>query len=260
MTNEEWAVFAPFLVREGARSGRPPTDHRLILDAVFWIARTGAPWRDLDATFPKWTRVLPPVPTVDLGGGLGRDPRGSRRERRGPGQRPDDRQYHRTRPPALGGREKRGFTPGPSHHDIGRSRGGLTTKNHLRANGLGLPVALLLTPGEALDAKGFGPVIDQPGPEPKVLIADKGYDSDAIRDDIRARGAEPVIPMKRNRVVQGPVDSFVYALRNRIERSFNRLKNDRRIATRYDKTSASYLGFAPIGAIRLWIRCFVNTA
>lgn len=57
MTDEEWAIFAPFLVREGARSGRPPQDHRAILDAVFWIARTGAPWRDLDTSFPKWTRV-----------------------------------------------------------------------------------------------------------------------------------------------------------------------------------------------------------
>lgn len=102
--------------------------------------------------------------------------------------------------------------------------------------------------------------MDQPGPEPKVLIADKGYDSDAIRDNLRERGAEPVIPMKRNRLAQLPVDGFVYTLRNRIERCFNRLKNDRRIATRYDKTSASYLGFALIGAIRLWIRHFVNTA
>jgi len=101
--------------------------------------------------------------------------------------------------------------------------------------------------------------MDQPGPEPKVLIADKGYDSDGIRDDLRARWAEPVIPMKRNRLAQLPVDGFVYALRNRIERCFNRLKNDRRIATRYDKTAASYLGFALIGAIRLWIRHFVNT-
>ncbi len=75
-------------------------------------------------------------------------------------------------------------------------------------------------------------MIDQPGPEPKVLIADNGYDSNAIRDDLRARGAEPLIPMKRNRLARLPVDSVVYALRNLI-------KNDRRIATRYDKASAS---------------------
>jgi transposase len=53
MSDEEWAFLAPFRVRIGARSGRPPTDHRLLLDAIFWLARTGAPWRDLDARFGK---------------------------------------------------------------------------------------------------------------------------------------------------------------------------------------------------------------
>ena len=93
-----------------------------------------------------------------------------------------------------------------------------------------------------------------------MLIADKGYDSDAIRDDLRRRRAEPVIPNRRNRLVQERVDGFIYALRNRIERCFNKLKHSRRIATRYDKTSESFLGFVLIGAIRLWIRHFVNTA
>jgi len=55
MRGEEWAIFAPFPVREGARSGRPPSDHRAILDAIFGIARIGAPWCDLDASFPYWT-------------------------------------------------------------------------------------------------------------------------------------------------------------------------------------------------------------
>jgi transposase len=158
------------------------------------------------------------------------------------------------------GAKKEGFARRSDGHDIGRSRGGLTTKIHLRANGLGLPVGLVLTPGEASDTKGYGSVMDHPGPQPKVIIANKGYDSDAIRDDLKARGVGPVIPRKRNRRVQAPVDGFVYALRNRIERCFNKLKQSRRIATRYDKTSASFLGFALIGAIRFWIRHFVNTA
>ena len=57
MDDEEWAFFSPFLVHEGARSGRPPADHRLILDGVFWIARTGVPWRDLHEHFGKWSSV-----------------------------------------------------------------------------------------------------------------------------------------------------------------------------------------------------------
>ncbi len=57
ISDEERAFLAPFLVRTGAHNGRPPSDHRLILDAIFWIARTEAPWRDLDARFGKWSNV-----------------------------------------------------------------------------------------------------------------------------------------------------------------------------------------------------------
>ena len=99
----------------------------------------------------------------------------------------------------------------------------------------------------------------EPGPKPKVLIADRGYDSDAIREDLIARETEPVIPMRRNRKAQDAVDSAIYALRNLIERCFNKLKNSRRLATRYDKTTESYLGFVLIASARLWCKHFVNT-
>jgi transposase len=57
MSDEEWAFFAPFMIETGPRRGRPPRDHRLVLDGVFWIARTGAPWRDLPDHFGKWSSV-----------------------------------------------------------------------------------------------------------------------------------------------------------------------------------------------------------
>ena len=102
--------------------------------------------------------------------------------------------------------------------------------------------------------------MDEPGPEPKVMIADKGYDSDAIREDLKRRGAEPVIPPRKNRKAQPVIDGHIYALRNLIERCFSKLKHSRRLATRYDKTAASYIGFVLIASARLWIRYFVNTA
>ena len=101
--------------------------------------------------------------------------------------------------------------------------------------------------------------MDEPGPEPKVLIADKGYDSDAIREDLIERGAEPVIPPRKNRKVQQPIDGYIYALRNLIERCFSKLKQSRRLATRYDKTAASYIGFVLIASARIWVRHFVTT-
>jgi transposase len=100
--------------------------------------------------------------------------------------------------------------------------------------------------------------MDAEAPDPKVFIADKGYDSDGVRADIEERGGVPVIPMRRGRKLQIAVDDFIYALRNRIERCFNRLKNARRLATRYDKTAASYLAFIHIVSLRLWAKDFVN--
>lgn len=128
----------------------------------------------------------------------------------------------------------------------------------MRTNSLGLPVAVTLSSGETSDFKGYEPLMDEPGPEPKVLIADKGYDSDAIREDLAERRVEAVIPARRNRKVQLPIDGCIYALRNIIERCFSKLKHSRRLATRYDKTSESYLGFVLLASARLWCRHFVN--
>ena len=112
-----------------------------------------------------------------------------------------------------------------------------------------------ITAGQVSDYRGYDLVMDDNDlPTPKVLIADKGYDSGAIRDDVEARGGTPVIPARRTRINSEPVDGFVYALRNLIERCINKLKNARRVATRYDKTAASYLGFVEIAAARLWFR------
>jgi transposase len=117
-----------------------------------------------------------------------------------------------------------------------------------------------VTLGEAHDATAYGALMNEAAPEPKVLIADRGYDADAIRSDVESRGGTPVIPTKRNRKVQIATDGFIYALRNRIERAIGRLKNARRVATRYDKTATSYLGFVQLAAIRLWLKHCVNTA
>ena len=100
-----------------------------------------------------------------------------------------------------------------------------------------------ITGGEVSDYKGFDTLLDDDLPLAKVFIADKGYDSDGIRGSLEASGAAPVIPGRANRKQPIPIDAFIYALRNRIERCFNKLKCSRRLATRYDKTAASYLGF-----------------
>jgi transposase len=100
----------------------------------------------------------------------------------------------------------------------------------------------------------YAHLIDDEAAAPKAMLADKGYDSDAIRADLESRGTEPVIPTKSNRKVQRPVCRDTYALRNRIERFFNKLKHSRRVATRYDKLTNSFLGFVQLATIRIWTR------
>ena len=93
----------------------------------------------------------------------------------------------------------------------------------------------------------------------EALLADKGYDSDVIREEIAAAGVEAVIPAKSNRRVPIPHDREKYRWRTQAERLFSKLKNWRRVATRHDKTSESYLGFVALASIKLWIP-FVHLA
>lgn len=111
-----------------------------------------------------------------------------------------------------------------------------------------------ITGGEVSDYKGYDALADDELPTARVLIADKGYDADRIRENVIERGGTPVIPGRSNRKIPIPVDGFIYALRNQIERCFNKLKCARRFATRYDKTASSYLGFIHIVSVRLWYR------
>lgn len=92
---------------------------------------------------------------------------------------------------------------------------------------MGLPIAFALTGGEVSDFKGYLPIMNADGPAPKVLLADKGYDADYIREDMERRGAAAMIPTKRNRKIQLLVDPAIYALRNMVARCFNKLKNAR---------------------------------
>ena len=116
-----------------------------------------------------------------------------------------------------------------------------------------------MTPGQAHDVQGFGPLFRMLSDRIEALLADKGYDADAVRAQIAAAGVEAVIPSKRNRRAPVPHDREKYRWRNQIERLFSKLKNWRRVATRYDKTKESYLGFVAIASIQLWIP-FVHDA
>ncbi len=111
-----------------------------------------------------------------------------------------------------------------------------------------------ITPGPTSGYLGFDLVMDDNLPEPSVLLADRGHDSDKARETMKARNVVSVIPMRKSRSLRVAVDRTLYRLRNRVERCFNKLKNVRRVATRYDKIAKSFLSFIDIMSIRLLLR------
>ena len=86
------------------------------------------------------------------------------------------------------------------------------------------------------------------------VLADKAYDTDAVLASVAAIGAQVVIPSKKNRLVQRLIDRNLYRDRNKVERFFSRLKQFRRLATRYDKTASSFLGMVHFVSALLWLR------
>jgi transposase len=138
---------------------------------------------------------------------------------------------------------------------MGRSRGGLTTKIHALVDAAGLPIALKLTAGQAHDGKSAADMLGAIGPG-QILLADRAYDSDALRRDLAARGAwANVKPMSR-RINIPAFSPFLYRFRNLVERFFNKLKHFRAVATRFEKHDANYLALVKLAAIRIWLRAY----
>lgn len=248
MSDEEWAFHERFILAVRAPNGRKPMNHRLVLDGIFWIARTGSPWRDLPEEFGKWSSVY--------------------------------RQFRRWTLAGLWewileALNESGVVPAAlqmidstvvrAHHQAAGAKGGLrdrvlavrevaSRQRSTSASMAGLPMRSDITPGQTSDYLGFDLIMDDNLPEPSVLLADRGYDSDRVRETMEARNVVPVIPMRKSRKLRVAVDRTLYRLRNLVERCFNKLKNARRVATRYDKTAESFLGFIDITSIRIWLR------
>jgi transposase len=219
------------------------------LDGILWICRTGAPWRDLPAAFGKWNSVwkqfrrwcesgvwdLLLQALADSGGALDML------------QMIDSTIVRAHRCAASEKTEEQ-------NQALGRSRGGFSTRIHVRCNAAGLPIGIVLSEGEAHDVTAYEGLMQQRDSDPGAMLADKGYDSDAICQDLWDSGVTPEIPTRGNRKVQYSVSKPLYATLSRIECFIGRLKEQRRIAARYDKLATSFIGFVFLGCIRTWAR------
>lgn len=182
--------------------------------------------------------------------------RRARRDERHRPPRADVRFHHGARP-RIGGRSQRG----QDGQALGRSRGGFSTKIHLKTDFAGLPIAFDLTAGQDGDSPHF-PILLDLGPDivPRAAIGDKGYDSKANRAAARSRGICPVIPFKKT--AKNPPAFFartLYRGRARIEQAVGKLKRFKRVALRCEKTAQNYGSFVALSLTFILIKS-VHTA
>ncbi|MBY3224594.1 IS5 family transposase [Rhizobium laguerreae] len=248
LRDDQWERIRGF-VPGGTKGKRGPrTNNRLFLDALLWMARSGSRWRDLPERLGDYRSVKRRYYRWIEVGVLDEMLAMLAREA-------DlewlmiDSTIVRAHQHAAGARKVKG---GPDAQGLGRSRGGLSTKIHAATEALGLPVRLIASPGQRNDIAFAHDLVD--GIQAAATIADKGYDADHLCDKITETGADVVIPPKRNRKLQRPYDADLYKERNRIERFFSKLKQFRRVATRYDKLLANFMGFVKLAAIAIWLK------
>lgn len=242
-----------------------------MIEAILWVARTGAPWRDLPADagvcwktaagrFYRWAAsgIWASI-LVELQQEA--DERGD-----------VDRSKHfvdgtvvRAHQHAAGARA------GTQENEaLGRSRGGFTTKFHVKAEGNGKPLAFVLTPGQRHEVRAFEPLMEvdefvgRDGPNgspirPERVVGDKGYSYHRIRRYLAYRGILAVIPRRSDQDEDPHFDRGLYRERNKVERLVGRLKQWRRVATRYEKRAGSYLAMLMLAAIVLWLQ-FADTS
>lgn len=237
LTDEQWlAIRRRIPQRRGPRAGKRD---RNFLDAIVWIARTGAPWRDLDARFGPWKTVYNRFRNWAQRGWWEQIFRGTEiSEAVGSIL---DGSVVRAHQDSAGGRG------GPSANAIGRSRGGFSTKLHAVVTLEGQPIEIRLTPGQQHEATVADTLLDFV--HGTHCLADGGYDADRILESARGRDLQAVIPPSKNRKNQRRYDRAMYRLRYRVEVFFHNLKRYRRIATRYDKTVGCFLAFIHVVCI-----------
>ena len=248
LSDYEWSVIRPMLPNKPR--GVPRVDDRRTLNGIFWVLRSGAPWRDLPERFGPhttcynrfvrwrragvWDHIMDAVTAAH------------------------DAAVQMIDTSVVRVHQHGACIAGNREQHMGRSRGGLTSKIHAVVDADGLPVGLGLTPGEAHDNR-LCSVLLTGLHQGTMLLADRGYDADWIRDFASQNGAWANIPPKRNRKEPICFSPYLYRARNLIERFFNKIKQCRRVATRYDKLAANYLAFVKLASIRLWLRAYEST-
>ncbi len=216
----------------------------MMINAILWILRTGAPWRDMPEAYGPWKSVYTRFSRWSKQGVWEQILKALSQDSDNESKMPDGSviRAHQHAAGAKGGQE---------HQALGRSRGGFSTKIHVVVDALGYPVDIALTPGQTHDSVPAMSMLEDI--RAIYVIADKAYDNDKIINLLESQGIVPVIPSRKNRKQPRDYDKHTYKERHLVEIFFNKIKQYRRVATRYEKLVQNYLSMVLIACCMLWI-------
>ena len=217
-----------------------------MFEAMVYVLRTAVPWRDLPVCYGPWNSVYTRWRRWCLRGlwelllaELAKDAKGKLRF-----LDTSHIKLHQDASNPAGGQQNQA---------IGRTKGGLNTKLSAWVDGHGRAVSLNLAAGQQPDVC-VAQMASQPELQGTITVADKGYDSDGFRAQLRKSGSRPCIPPRINRLTPARWHRGFYRQRHKVENFFQRLKRHRRVSTRYEKNTLYFLGFARLAAILDWLK------
>jgi transposase len=242
LSDEYWSKLKGMMLQENIYDKR---GLRMMVEGMFYRLRVGCPWRDLPSCFGRWNSVYKKFNEWSKKGiwlalfkKLVNEP---------------DTEWEFIDGTYVKAHQHSAGARGVEPQAIGKSRAGNTTKIHLAVDSYGLPNEFTITGGEVHDSTAAGELIEQL-PVAEAVVADKGYDSEKIREQIKSKGSTTVIPRKSNSVIgNADMDWSLYRHRHLVENAFARLKHFRALATRYDKLKRNYQSVVAMASGFLWL-------
>ena len=248
LQDKKWKKIYEFLQNHPRAYAGKEAECRLYVEAVLWVNRSGAQWRLLPEKYGNWNSIYKRFARwsdhevwEDMHQHFVDDPDMENMI--------IDSTVVRAHPCAAGALKK---DDEPSEQALGRSRGGFSTKVHVNVDALGNPLRFTLTGGERYDITQAEALIEDY--EFERVIADRSYDSDKFLLVISEKGAEAVIPPRKNRKESREYDKHLYKERHLVECFIGKIKHFRRIFSRYDKLAKRYLGFLSFASALIWLR------
>ena len=242
LTDEYWSKLKPIMLETGIYD--KPT-LRQTVEGILYRLRVGSPWRDLPETFGPWNNVFKRFndwsvkeKLYSVFKTLAADP---------------DREWNFIDGSISKAHQHSAGAANGAESGIGKSVAGNTTKIHMVVDSFGLPIEFEITGGQIHDCK-VAPVLIAKLKGLEYLIADKGDDSETLREQVESMAAIPIIPRKSNSTKgNADIDWTLYKYRHLIENIFARLKHFRAIATRYDKLKRNFVGILSLACAFIWL-------